>query len=299
VNRDGYADVVIGARWYSFGEVNEGAAYVFYGSPGGLESSPRWFFESGQESAAFGSAVGGAGDVNQDGYDDILVGAPSFDNGDEDEGRVFVFLGSMMGVSAAPDWQVDGGQEGAWFGTSASGAGDVNGDGYADILVGAPNYTTSGVTEGCTMLFSGSPGGLSTEPTWTSTSHQSITGYGYASGTAGDVNADGYSDLVIGAYMYDDDQPDEGGLFIFLGSPDGPVEVPVWVAFGNKAEAWLGFSVANAGDVNGDHFTDFLGGAPIYRHDETISGRVFGFLGKNAPTPGDFFLVFLPIITGR
>lgn len=94
---------------------------------------PATTLESNQANAMFGTSVAGAGDVNGDGYADILVGAPNFGSRQLDEGRVYVYLGSAAGIAtdAAPAATLESNQEGARFGVSVAGAGDVNGDGYA------------------------------------------------------------------------------------------------------------------------------------------------------------------------
>ncbi len=98
---------------------------------------PAWTAESDQASAYFGSSVGSAGDVNGDGYADVIVGAPNYDNGQTDEGRAFVYLGGAAVSRPRPTWTAEGDQAGAGFGVSVATAGDVNGDGYADVIVGA------------------------------------------------------------------------------------------------------------------------------------------------------------------
>jgi hypothetical protein len=110
VNGDGYADLIVGAFIYDNGQANEGRAFVYHGSAAGLSSIPDWTAESDQVDAWFGHSVGTAGDVNGDGYDDVIVGANSFTNGQTDEGRAFVYHGSAAGLSATPDWTAESDQ---------------------------------------------------------------------------------------------------------------------------------------------------------------------------------------------
>ena len=140
VNGDGYADVIVGADSYDNGQGNEGAAWVYLGSAAGLSATAAWMAEGNQASAWFGHSVGTAGDVNGDGYADVIVGARWYSNGQASEGAAFVYLGSAAGLGAAAAWTGEGNQEGAYFGHSVGTAGDVNGDGYADVIVGAPDY---------------------------------------------------------------------------------------------------------------------------------------------------------------
>ena len=82
-----------------------------------------------------------AGDVNGDGYSDVIVGAPSYDNGQTDEGVALVYHGSASGLPATPSWTGEINWAGAAFGSAVSTAGDMNGDGYSEVIVGAPLYT--------------------------------------------------------------------------------------------------------------------------------------------------------------
>ena len=137
VNGDGFADIIVGAEQYDNGQTDEGRVYVFLGSKTGLNSTADWTAESDQAEALFGKLVRTAGDVNGDGYADVIVGAPFFDGGQTDEGRAYLYLGSAMGLNATADWTAEGNQTEARFGTSAGTAGDVNGDGYSDVIIGA------------------------------------------------------------------------------------------------------------------------------------------------------------------
>ncbi len=94
VNGDGYGDVIAGARFHDSGHTDEGRACVYHGSANGLEATAAWTAESDQANAQFGWSVASAGDVNGDGYGDVIVGAHFYDSGHSDEGRAFVYHGS-------------------------------------------------------------------------------------------------------------------------------------------------------------------------------------------------------------
>jgi hypothetical protein len=130
----------------------------------GLSLVPNWMGEGNQESAQYGYSVGTAGDVNGDGYDDVIVGAPDYANGQQNEGAAAVYYGSAAGLSLVPNWGDEGDQEGARFGSSVGTAGDVNGDGYDDVIVGAPNYDHGQDGEGAVVVYHGSAAGLSLTP---------------------------------------------------------------------------------------------------------------------------------------
>ena len=110
MNGDGYADVIVGASYYDNGQTDEGRAYVYHGSAAGLSATAAWTAESDQAGAYFGGSVATAGDVNGDGYSDVIVGASSYDNGEADEGRAYVYHGSAAGLSATPAWTAESDQ---------------------------------------------------------------------------------------------------------------------------------------------------------------------------------------------
>ena len=255
VNADGFADVIVGAWSYDGGETDEGRAFVYHGSPSGLSLTPEWTAESDQTNAQFGTRVATAGDVNGDGFADVIVGAPFFDNDLSYEGRAFVYHGSVSGLSISPNWTAEGNQTGVQFGNTLATAGDVNGDGFADVIVGAVVYSNGEGNEGRAFVFHGGASGLNSAPDWTAESDQASANFGISVATAGDVNGDGFSDVMVGAWLHDGGQTDEGRAFVYHGSAGGLQTVLQWAVEGEQAGASFGFSLATAGDVNGDGCT--------------------------------------------
>jgi hypothetical protein len=94
----------------------------------------------------------------------VIVGAPGYDNDQTDEGRAFVYHGSASGLSVAADWTAESDQASTYFGYSVGTAGDVNGDGYSDVIVGAPGYDNDQTDEGRAFVYYGNPGSMSLVP---------------------------------------------------------------------------------------------------------------------------------------
>jgi hypothetical protein len=278
VNGDGYSDVLVGALAYTNGQSQEGRAFLYLGSSAGLSSNAAWTAEGNQAAAFFGASLGTAGDVNGDGYSDVIVGSWSYDN----QGAAFVYLGSSAGLSATPVATLEGGQANAVFGASVGTAGDVNGDGYSDVIVGAKYFSNGQSNEGKTFVFLGSSSGVNTSAVWTAELNQPNAYFGQAVGTAGDVNGDGYDDVLVGAPSYSNTLSGVGRAFLYLGSSAGIAANPAWSVTGNQLDEWLGYSLSTAGDVNADGYSDVIVGAPAYDNGELTEGAAFLFLGSSS-----------------
>src|SRR5688572_10407543 len=200
VNGDGFSDVIVGAPGFDNGEDREGRAFVYLSSESGLASTPAWTAESNRAGAAFGDGVGTAGDVNGDGYDDVIIGAPEYSNEEQNEGQVSVYLGSASGLETTPDWDFEMNEDTVYLGFSVGTAGDVNGDGYADVIVASPILDGN---RGIALVFHGSAQGLADSPAWNAEGERTGDWFGAAAGTAGDVNGDGYADVIVGAESHD------------------------------------------------------------------------------------------------
>jgi len=301
VNGDGFSDVIVGASDYDAGETDEGAAFLFLGGPAGIAdagfATAHARLEGDQADAWFGGSVASAGDVNGDGFADVVVGAFLYDAGQTDEGAAFVFLGGPAGMSdgspATAHARLEADLAGSRLGLSVASAGDVNGDGYADVIVGAPLFESGEFEEGAAFVFHGSAAGIASGGPASADGTVNLNLLGAQLGTdvasAGDVNGDGFADLVVGGPLLsiDIDLLEAGGFWVFAGGPEGilgDVDDPqfpslILGATGDQSQAWLGSSVASAGDVDGDGRADVVVGAPQYDAGETDEGAAFVFLG--------------------
>ena len=280
-DNDGFDDIIVGAPTYDDGIlVIGGAAFAFYGSSSGLPSSPDWSASGDAGGMFFGGAVAVAGDVDNDSYDDAIVGAPSHTVGFASEGGAFLYRGSATGLSATPtSWVPVGGATGAQFGASVAAAGDVNNDGFADVIVGAPNAASGQAAEGLAYVFLGSAEGLGASPQVLQVDQISAA-FGCSVASAGDVNDDGYDDVIVGAKEYDVDQTNEGAAFVFFGSPGGIDPTVGTPLHGDRANADFGVSVSSARNFSDDEYDDLIVGAGTTNNGLTKAGRVYIYLGS-------------------
>ena len=231
VNLDGYTDAIVGACGLS---TCTEKVYIHLGGPNGLAVLPQTTLEYAPV-PFFGRVVSTAGDINGDGYPDVIVGTQLADS-------ALVFLGGPDGIAELPDqtWSIAG----AFFGFSVAPAGDVNGDGFGDVIVGAMLANSA-------FLYYGGPKGPGVAPDFP-LSCPGAGACGTAVAGAGDINGDGYGDLLVG-----DGAGDKA--YIWHGGPDGPNFEPNTTLEGIGL---FGTSVDIAGDVNGDGFADVVVGAP-------------------------------------
>ena len=279
VNGDGFADVIVGAPRYGNGQPVEGAALVYFGGAGAFNTSADAQLESNQAGASLGNSVAGAGDVNGDGFADVIVGAPYYDNGQAYEGAAFVYFGGAGAFNTTADALLESNQADAWLGTSVAGAGDVNGDGFADVIVGAPRYDNGQTDEGAALVYFGGAGTFNTSADAQLESNQAGASLGYSVAGAGDVNGDGFADVIVGAPSYDNGQAYEGAAFVYFGGAGAFNTTADALLESNQANASLGWSVAGAGDVNGDGFADVIVGARFYDNGQTNEGAAFVYFG--------------------
>ncbi|MBI3449747.1 MAG: FG-GAP repeat protein [Acidobacteria bacterium] len=195
-------------------------------------------------------------------------------------------LGFAGIASGTPDWTVYGPQTNSQFGADVQSAGDVNRDGYDDVLITATaaySGDISELAEGRVYLYLGGPSGPATTPSWSFESNQYRAQLSRAIG-AGDVNGDGYADILVAAPWYDNGQADAGKVWLFYGSPTGPGATPDWTTEGNVAGANYGYTLA-AGRLNNDNYSDILVAAPWFSGGQTNEGKVVAFFGSpNGPS---------------
>ncbi|MBK8382126.1 MAG: FG-GAP repeat protein [Ignavibacteria bacterium] len=153
VNGDGFNDIAVGAPYNNAGGSAAGRSYIYFG--GTILNNTADVVLTGKVSSEFfGISVSSAGDVNGDGYSDVIVGAYGNNTLGSFAGRVYVYFGGIN-VDTVADVIMTGAASGDQFGISVSSAGDVNGDGYSDVIVGANFNDSAGATSGRAYIYLG------------------------------------------------------------------------------------------------------------------------------------------------
>lgn len=257
INGDFCSDVVVGMPGGDLGVVDSGTVRVY----SGLDGSILFTFDGDLTLDSLGSSVSGAGDVNNDGVNDVIAGAPGVDTNGIDSGMARVYSGTTGVVL----YTVNGLVAGDSFGSSVSGAGDVNNDGFADFIVGSPNSDPNGNQSGSATVFSGIDGSV----LYTFIGDSADDQCGSSVSDAGDVNDDGSADVIVGIPGANANQfIDSGRVRVFSGA-DGSTLLE---RGGDATNDRLGSSVAGAGDIDEDDFDDFMAGSPAADSVRVYSG---------------------------
>lgn len=237
LNGDGYADLAIGE---AFGST--GAVYVYFGGPGAFNTTADGVLSLGESGDSFGTAADIAGDVNGDGFADLIIGA------DIANKAAVYFGGPGTSFNTTSDWTATG-TASTSFGYAVAGAGDVNGDGYADVLVGAFNGRR-------VYLYLGGQQFNSVADSMLQSSEQR---FGISVAGRGDFNGDGLGAVAVG--IIPDGAP--GSVRLFYGNTSASVlDSGPTLSKGASVDDF-GRSIAFAGDLNADGFSDLAIGAAV------------------------------------
>ncbi len=283
VDGDGIGDLLIGAYDTDYGGAGAGSAYVISGPVSGELSLSVAVSRLDGEVAGdqAGYSVAGPGDVDGDGLADILVGAFENDDNGAASGAVYLFEGPVTGNYRlwAADARILGELPGDQAGWALSAGGDVNGDGLADLFMGAPNAHADGVYTGAAYLVLGAPRGTfdltEADAKLKGANAGDLAGYAVAGG--GDVDGDGYDDLVVGAPEADLGGSASGATYIVHGPVSGRVVLTAadTVLVGENTDDQAGASVAVSPDVDGDGLADLLIGARLDDTNGSNAGAAY------------------------
>ena len=216
----------------------------------------------------FGSALANAGDVDGDGLDDLIVGAPVSDADSPNRpGQAFVYNAN----SGSLIWTFIGSENGDKFGAAVAGIGDINNDSYSDLLVGAPGSDIAGSNAGRAYMYCGATGNLID----TIDGEAAEDWFGFSVSRAGDIDGDDVPDFIVGARA-----PSNGRLgfaYVFSGADRSVIHVLSGEASGQH----FGFAVAGGGDCNGDNVPDVVVSAPFHPAAGVLGGRAYVFSGDD------------------
>lgn len=265
VNRDGWGDLAVSAPFHDGAFDNGGRIYVFHGGPT-FDATPDVVASGYLDDQLMGYVLSRGGDVDGDGRNDLVAGSPFLDDsGDQDSGAAYLFYGA--GAGPAVTWYGSGGFH--YFGWSVEIVGDVNADGFDDIVIGTPG-DGNGLAE---LILGGSP----FDPVRDLVMYGggAATGFGEQVSAAGDVNGDGYDDWLVAAR--------NDLIRLYLGG-DSPSSSPAATfVSGDPRTASLGFRKAAVVDLDRDGFDDLVVPDHEYDRDPIGTGRLYVFHGSASP----------------
>ncbi|MEM9530548.1 MAG: integrin alpha [Pseudomonadota bacterium] len=325
LNRDGIDDLIIGADGSDAGGTDAGRSYVLFGTRGGFPATLSLSSLTGTNGFALdgaiggegaGAAVGAAGDINGDGINDVVIGANLASPNGDASGRGYVVFGTtsafpnplvLSSLSGADGFAINGEAEFDFFGQSVSAAGDVSGDGLDDVVISARLADANGRSSGRAYVVFGSrnafaspleASGLAGTSGFIVNGEAEGDSAGRSVSAAGDVNNDGFGDFVIGALFADPNGDNSGRGYVVFGSatpPANPLELASlngqtgFVLNGEAAGDRAGFSVSDAGDINGDGVDDLLIGANEAESAGDYAGRAYVVYGRSDNLFADSF----------
>ncbi len=273
-----------------------------------LDANDGFRLEGEAENDWSGYATSAAGDVNNDGFDDVIVGAPFADQNGSYSGSSYVVFGQVAGLSARLNlssldgvngFRLDGELPDDHSGGSVSSAGDVNGDGFDDVIVGASEADKNGQYSGSSYVVFGKASGFNASLNLSSLDGnngfridgESIYDHsGRSVSNAGDINGDGFDDVIIGAAKADPNGYRSGSSYVVFGKAFG-FDASLNLSSLNGSNGfridgesiydYSGWSISNAGDVDGDGFDDLIVGAPNVDSNDHYSGSSYVVFGKS------------------
>lgn len=273
VNHDGYDDVIVGANGNDTGGSSAGAAYIYYGGAS-MDSTADVTLTGQAAGDNFGYGLNMAGDINGDGYDDVIVGAYGNDVGGSNAGRAYLFYGGAS-MDTTPDATFTGEAAGDQFGVSVSPGGKLNNDAYPDLVIGSNGNDRGGNGAGAAFIFFGNGDSIDTTADVVLTGEAAGDGFAGNAVATGDVNNDGYSDVVVGSTGNDSGGSTSGEAYVYYGGASMDATADVTFT-GVAANDGLGSRNAVIDDINGDGYREVMVAA---NQTNSAKGTVYLFYG--------------------
>jgi hypothetical protein len=278
INGDGYEDLFVSSQnWYI--EVSSssgywGRSFIFYGSSTGINATYGWSNRGQSSDDYYGSGYVLDADFDGDGYTDLAVGAYADDPSGSDSGAIFIYPGSASGILSSSTKTINGSNASDQYGYYGRvDAGDFNGDGMDDLVLGVPNDDSAASNAGKVVIHSGTTTGHVNSTVGTTLYGENADDqFGYRV-TVGDFNGDGFDDLAAAAPYNDDNNTNSGKIYFYYGSSTGLSTTASNNQYGGGYNYNYGTNMTSTGDINGDGFDDFVSRGRFYLGSQAgISG---------------------------